>query len=144
MAELNNYSRSIEEWAKGFATLYAEPDSHRRPEEFWNATMAHISVIGESIRRAHYNNLIKASVHAFCWMCCYVEKCNTTSDPIFKVDHSLSEIVGIKFPLICGHCMEKTCQCDPMKMDAEDDKSSKYGELLKEWKNIQSSFNNFK
>ena len=143
MSEVNNNARSIEEWAKGFATLYAIPDSYRRPEEFWNATMAHISVIGESIRRTHYHDLIKAAIHTFCWMCCYVDKCNNTSDRVFKVKHSLSEIVGIKFPLICGHCGEKTCQCDPIKMDAEGDKSSKYGELLKEWKKIQPGLNNF-
>ena len=127
--------RKITDWTGGFVKLYHEPDSNRRPEEFWNATMAHVSSIGEAIRRTHYKELIKSAAHAFCWMCSYVDFCNNTEDhPLFKFENSLSEIVGLKFPGICGHCMEKHCSCKPVQMDEQQDKSAKYHELLKEWK----------
>jgi len=126
--------RKITDWTNGFMKLYNKPDSNRRPEEFWNATMAHISSIGEAIRRTHYKELIKSAAHAFCWMCSYVGSCKDSKNLLFRFENSLSEIVGLKFPGICGHCMGKRCSCKPVQMDEQKDKSAKYPELLKEWK----------
>ena len=129
--------RTVNEWAQGFRNLYSENDDKRRPEEFWNATMAHLSCIGEAIRRSHYLELMSAAAHAFCWMCCFVSKCNETDDKLFHVENNFSEIVGLKFPKICGHCGENHCSCNPVQMDDQKDKSGKYGELYNNWKDIK-------
>lgn len=126
--------RKMTDWSSGFKKLYDNPDKDRQPEEFWNATMAHLSGIGEAIRKTHYKDILKSAAHAFCWMCSYVEYCNNTEDLLFKFNHPLSEIVGLKYPGICGHCLEKTCVCYSVKMDKQKDKSAKYLDLLNEWK----------
>lgn len=129
--------RRIEDWADGFKKLYAKQDAKRTPEEFWNATMAHISGIGEAIRRVHYRELLRSAAHAFCWMTCYVRKCNETEDELFNFENNFSEIVGLKYPKKCGHCEYSFCQCDPIKMDKAKEKSAKYTSLFIEWKDIK-------
>lgn len=124
---------SIVEWTDMFTALYEETDAPRKSEEYWNAVMAHLSGIGEAIRRSHYPELLKSAASAFCWMCCYVKKCNIGEDQIFKFQHNFSEIVAFKFPRKCGHCRQPECQCDAARMDEKEDKSAKYGVLLKEW-----------
>jgi hypothetical protein len=126
-------SRSILDWTNGFAEVYKEPDSFRKPEEFWNATMAHLSGIGESIRRTHYRDLLDCAGHTFCWMCCYVACCNKTDDPVFSFKNSLSEIIGLKFPEVCGHCRKNECVCSPVMIDKQRDKSALYQELYDKW-----------
>jgi hypothetical protein len=137
MEENNLSCRTICKWTDGFALLYSGPDSNRRPEEFWNATMAHISVIGEAIRKSNYREILSAAAHAFCWMCCYIDTCRKTPDPLFRINNTFSDIVGLKFPERCGHCMHDACSCDPAKMDEQKDKSSKYSKLLKHWKKLK-------
>lgn len=122
--------RTIENWTKGFEKLYYSIDKERRPEELWNATMAHISGIGEAIRRIHYRKLLESATHVFCWMTCYVKICNESKDDIFYFQNNFSEIVGLKYPQICGHCMKKKCKCDPIAMDRRKDKAAKYKKLL--------------
>ncbi len=133
--------RKIADWTSGFRKLYHKPDSNRRPEEFWNATMAHISSIGEAIRRNHYKELIKSAAHAFSWICSYVDFCNNTEDhPLFKFKNSLSEIVGLKFPGVCGHCKKIPCGCNPVTIDEQQDKSAKYQELLSKWQREKGKY----
>lgn len=127
--------RLIKDWINEFAKLYAQSDRGRSPEEFWIATMAHCSGIGEAIRRVNYHGLMKAAAHAFCWMCCYVHYCSTKEeDLLFFCQHSLCDIVFFKFPDVCGHCRENPCKCDPFKMDRKKDKASNYKELLQKWR----------
>lgn len=120
---------TIVEWANMFKNLYAEVDAPRKPEEYWNAVMAHISSIGEAIRRSHYPELLKSAASTFCWLCSYITKCNSSDDLVFHFEDSLSEIVGLKFPTVCGHCEKSPCQCDPAQMDEETEKSAKYKRL---------------
>jgi hypothetical protein len=129
--------RTIVNWAQGFTTLYKKPDSSRKPEEFWNATMAHLSGIGEAIRRTHYLELMRSAVHTFCWMCCYISKCKTNEDKVFSLNNHFCEIVGLKFPKICGHCLSNKCVCNPVEMDSAKDKSAKYKDLYNHWKDIK-------
>lgn len=136
MPNFTNYqggSRPIAKWTEGFETLYKRPDANRRPEEFWNATMAHVSGIGEAIRRTHYRDLVKRAAHAFCWMCSYAGNCNSTTAPLFRLTHNLSEIVGFKYPNVCGHCTTNRCKCSPVEMDAKQDKTVTYEWLLQRW-----------
>ena len=126
--------RLIKEWMHDFAELYSDSDKERSPEEFWIATMSYCSVIGESIRRINYPRLMKAAAHAFCWICSYVHYCNNTEDLILHCNHTLCDIVFLKFPNVCGHCLENPCKCDPFKMDEKKDKSADYRWLLDRWK----------
>jgi hypothetical protein len=129
--------RAIEEWASGFETLYKDPDSRRSPEEFWNAAMAHISGIGEAIRRTDYRELLECAAHAFNWFLCFVKKCNSTEDFLFQIRNNFSEIVGLKYPRKCGHCEDDRCSCNPVEMDNKKDKSAKYINLYNEWRKIK-------
>lgn len=135
--EIIETGRLISDWTKNFASIYSRSDKGRGAEEFWIATMAHSSVIGESIRRVDYPQLMKAAAHTFCWMCCYVNYCNTTDDLLFYCKHSLCDIVFFKFPNVCGHCREIPCKCDPFKMDSQKDKAADYMKLLERWKDYR-------
>ncbi len=121
--------RKVQEWCTEFAELYHEVDKQRSPEELWIATMAHCSAMGEGIRRANYSEIVESAAHAFCWMCSYVNLCNNTNDLIFRFDHSLCDMVYLKFPKQCGYCETVPCSCNPAKMDAKKDKSAKYERL---------------
>lgn len=128
--------RTIKHWTKGFEKLYCLIDRKRSPEEFWNAAMAHISGIGEAIRRVHYRELLYSAAHAFCWMTCYVRKCNETEDKLFNFENNFSEIVGLKYPKVCGHCIKEKCNCDPVDIDLMKNKAVKYKKLLHKGKKI--------
>lgn len=136
-------SRSIGQWTTALKTLYREADKERTPEEFWNATMAHISKIGEAIRRTNYPVLIDAAVHAFVWMTGYVGKCNELKDDVFSIENSLSQIVAFKYPDKCGHCVRAICSCNPHEMDKKEDKSAKYSELYVDWERHEKSWNDY-
>lgn len=127
----------IENWAKKLGGLYINADSDRRPEECWNAVMAHISGIGESIRKTDYPELMANAARAFTWIVAYVHKCNNlpAEDP-FCIKNGFTEIIGLKYPHCCGHCTHKPCDCDAKKMDATQDKEAKTIKLFKEWKQI--------
>jgi len=119
-------SLTITKWTEIFHSVYGGSDRKRKPEDFWYAVMAHVSTIGESIRRGHYDSLLKSAAHAFCWMCSYVSACWNLEDDVFSLRHGLSEIVALKFPTKCGHCKGDRCACDGPTMDAQDEKSAGY------------------
>jgi len=124
---------AISQWMKWFAQVYKDVDQCRSTEDLWMATMAHCSELGEGIRRVNYPDILKSAAHAFCWMCSFVNRCNTGGDLLFSLHNSLCEMVYLKFPERCGHCMSNPCQCDPSKMDAKKDKAAKYEDLLQKW-----------
>lgn len=140
--KFNGDTLTIVKWTEKFKELYKETDKLRKSEEFWNAVLAHLSCIGEAIRKNHYPELLKAAASAFCWMCSFVSKCND-SDDIFKVHNSLPEIVGLKFPTVCGHCEHKPCICDPATIEATPDKSAKYGNLYKQGRDKHIVWNEY-
>jgi hypothetical protein len=127
----------IKDWTQAFANLYSQSDKGRTAEEFWIATMAHSSVIGETIRRLDYPELMTAAAHTFCWMCCYVDYCNKTDDLLFHCKHSLCDIVFFKYPAVCGLCQESPCKCDAPKTDSKKDKAADYKKLLQKWKGLR-------
>lgn len=126
-------ARNVKEWCDDFGKLYRQVDDTRKPEDLWVATMGHCSAVGEGIRRVNYNDLISSAAHAFCWMCSYINLCNNTQDLLFRFDHSLCEIVYLKYPRKCGYCNEVPCKCNPYKMDEKQDKAARYEVLLKIW-----------
>ncbi len=132
-------SRLIDEWVEEFKDLYFKHDKNRTPKEIWLATMGHCSAMGEAIRRDHYTALLEAASHAFCWICSYITKCNETDNLIFKIDASFSEIIGFKYPQICGHCKQAECRCRPIEIDEKKDKAAQYRELYNYWKNLNFS-----
>ena len=103
------------------------------------AVMAHLSVIGEAIRRTDHKALLKAAAHTFCWMCSYVAKCNESVDSVFHIKNDLSRLISLKFPNICGHCRQPRCVCDAVDMDQQEDKAAKYDELLYHEKHMKWS-----
>ena len=113
-------------------------DLCRRPEEFWNATMAHLSGVGEAIRKTHYPELLEKSAHAFCWICSFVRRLNDMVDPMFSLDASLSDIVGFKYPKVCGHCFEPRCECLSIEREKSIKKTFNYEKLLQEYSAIKS------
>src|SRR4030042_4485263 len=124
----------IGQWIAEFAKLYARNDKGRVAEEYWRATMAHCSTIGESIRSGDYQQLMKAAAHTFCWLCCYVNHCNKTDDQLFRINDSLCDIVFLKYPSVCGHCKGNPCNCDAFKTESKKDKGADYKYLLRQWK----------
>jgi NTP pyrophosphatase (non-canonical NTP hydrolase) len=122
---------SVNDWMKVFKELYSKADSERTPEQMWIAVMAHTSEIGESIRKFAFESLLKSATHTFCWLCSFVNKCKAMpNDDIFCISESLPGIVSLKYPGVCGHCTEKPCKCDPVRMEGEKDKSAVYTDLL--------------
>ncbi len=129
--------RKIKDWCQIFADIYISPDSNRTPEQMWIAVVAHSSTIGECVRRYFFSDLMTAASHAFCWLCSFINRCNTLeSDNIFSFSDSLCEIVSLKYPLVCGHCEEAKCHCSPIEIDKKKDKSARYGNLLKKWEGV--------
>lgn len=135
--------RSIKEWMAVFSELYSQADSKRTPEQMWIAVMAHTSSIGESIRRVAFQSLLDSAAHTFCWLCSFVNKCNALQDDIFSITETVCGIVSLKYPGVCGHCKQNTCQCDPVKMDKEEDKSASYKDLFDRRKRILKSFEGY-
>jgi len=129
-------ARKISDWMRIFQELYSDPDLKRTPEQIWLAIMAHCSLIGESIRKVNFLDLLKNAAHMFCWLCSYVNKCNQTKNSVFSFTEDLSELVSLKYPLVCGHCKEARCHCDPTIMDEKKDKAADYKELLRRRKGI--------
>ncbi len=134
---------TVKEWQSIFAELYLETDKNRRPEQIWIAIMAHASQMGESIRTFKFFELIKSAAHTFCWLCSFINRCNTEDDPVFALDESLSGIVSLKYPLICGHCKGNECKCDPISMDKAKDKAARYTELFEKRKGILTSVEDY-
>lgn len=136
--------RSIKDWMELFKELYSQADSKRTPEQMWIAVMAHTSSIGESIRKIAFESLLKSAAHTFCWLCSFVNKCNSLpEDDMFSISESLCGIVSLKYPNACGHCTQSPCGCDPVKMEREQNKSAKYTELLERRKRDWGSFKNY-
>lgn len=123
----------ISKWASALDKLYEDPDSKRSPEEIWIAAMAHCSSIGEAMRKSDLLELMRFAARAFSWMLSFSIKCAKTKDILFRCNNNFCEMVYLKFPDLCGHCTESTCQCKPVDMDAEKDKAGKYRKLLEKW-----------
>jgi hypothetical protein len=123
-------TNSIKDWMDIFSDIYKAADADRTPEQIWIAIMAHASKIGESIRTFSIQELSKSSAHTFCWLCSFINKCNTQEHNIFSLNETLSSIVTLKYPGVCGHCRKNVCVCDSVTMDKGKDKSAAYTELL--------------
>ena len=130
---IHSNSLSIEWWATKLYEVYEAKMNIRKPEEFWMNVLTHISGVGESIRRANYEDLLYHAAHAFSWMICYIKKCNISDDGFFRIKHNLTEIVGLKYPAECGYCQGKPCHCDPIRMDQLEDKAAQYEILHGSW-----------
>ena len=121
---------AINQWMGVFQALYENVDSNRSPVEMWVAATAHFSAVGEAIRRMHFADLMYAAAHAFCWMCSFVLACQRAKGTVFSLNESFSGIVTCKYPLVCGHCKQAHCHCNPQLMDSKINKASRYRELL--------------
>jgi hypothetical protein len=129
--EVEESHTKIKDWQKVFYELYSQADSNRTPEQMWIAVTAHTSSIGENIRKVAFEKLLNSAAHTFCWLCSFVNKCNgLKKDDIFSISESLCGIVSLKYPNKCGHCGQLPCNCDPEKMEGEEDKLARYRELL--------------
>lgn len=130
----NKKSVTIPEWSKIMWNIYSDCDRSLKPENAWLPVMAHLSEVGEVIRRSHWEDLFRAASFAFSWMCSNVNLCRDIPLCVFSIDHNLSEIVALKYPRRCGHCMCSPCNCNSIEMDEASDKAGKYMELYKEWR----------
>jgi len=139
----NKESRKIWKWMEIFKDLYAQSDSRRTPEQMWIAVMAHSSQIGESIRKFAFDDLLYYAAHTFCWLCSFVNKCNSLHDDIFSIKETLSGIVSLKYPKVCGLCKNSICECDPVKVEEPKNKAADYKELLCLRKEILKSFEDY-
>ena len=81
--------RKIKDWMTIFSDIYSEADADRSPEQIWIAIMAHTSSIGESIRTVSFERLLNSAAHTFCWLCSFVNKCNTLENDIFSLKESV-------------------------------------------------------
>lgn len=121
---------TITEWMDVFQKLYEPVDSPRSPLQMWVAATAHFSGIGEAIRRMHFTDLMQSAAHAFCWMCSFVLACRRAKGTVFELTESFSDLVACKYPLVCKHCREKSCRCNPKTMDQVKNKGAHYRKLL--------------
>jgi len=133
----------IKDWERIFSDLYSEADSKRTPEQMWVAIMAHTSQIGESLRKGAFESLLNYAAHTFCWLCSFINKCNTLADDVFSIKESLCEIVCLKYPSVCGHCRHKPCACDPVTMEKERNKSAEYKTLLDDRRQVLRSWQDY-
>lgn len=143
MKVYKNKEMKIKDWMELFKELYSQADSKRMPEQMWIAVMAHTSSIGESIRKFAFESLLNSAAHTFCWLCSFVNKCNTLQDDIFSITESLCGIVSLKYPLACGLCQNNPCTCDPVRMEGEKDKSALYSQLFDKRERILASFEGY-
>lgn len=118
-------------------------DSKRTPEQMWTAVMAHTSVIGESVRKVAFHEIVKAAASTFCWLASFTNRCSGLEQNIFSINHSLCEIVSLKYPNVCGHCLHKPCECKPLEKELIPDKTVQYNECYTEWKLIADSVNTY-
>ncbi len=130
---VDDISVPIGQWSEKLYDVYSSRMEKRQPEEFWMNVLAHLSGIGEAIRKTHYDDLIYHASHALSWMICYVGKCNSNDDQFFHITNNLTELVGLKYPTECGHCEKRPCLCDAIGMDEVSDKAAKYGNLYNKW-----------
>ncbi len=121
---------SITDWTEKFKAIYGENDKEKNIEQIWIALSAHCSAIGESIRKYDFTELLDEAAHSFCWMCTYINKCNSLEDSVFGFSESLSDIISFKYPVVCGHCHISPCRCEPKIMDGGKDKAAGYRRLL--------------
>lgn len=135
--------KSIAEWESVFAHIYTDVDSKRTTEQMWTAVMAHTSVIGESVRKVAFHDIIKAASSTFCWLASFTSKCSRLENNIFTINHSLSQIVSYKNPKVCGRCLRSVCECEPLEMDLIQDKAGQYDNLFNEWKQIKNSVDDY-
>lgn len=134
---------SISNWEAVFSHIYTEVDSKRTPEQMWTAVMAHTSVVGESVRKVAFHDILTAASSTFCWLASFTNKCSNLENNIFTINHSLSQIVSFKYPNVCGLCRRLPCICEPLKMEKIKDKSGQYNELIKLWKLIEKSVDEY-
>ena len=137
--QVNTEGKPITDWMQVFSKLYSTPDAGRTPEQIWVAVMAHASAMGECVRRYAFRELLGKAAHEFCWLCSFVNRCNELSDDIFSLSASLSGIVSLKYPLVCGRCESKPCGCHSAEEDEKPDKSARYERLLQTRKDILAS-----
>lgn len=138
-------NQPIHKWQKQFNVLYGKIDLQRKPEDFWLAIIDHFSQIGESIRKLDYPATLKKASHAFAWMCEFVNFCNKSEKyPEFLLNNlNLSEIIGLKYPLVCGHCGEKQCACNAKIMEEIDDKSTRAQNLYEIFKTVKDEIKEY-
>jgi len=135
--------RTISEWCRDFHTLFGHADTGRRTEEFWLATMAYCSSMGEAIRRMNHPDLLFSAAHTFCWICSFVTHISQLrpleSELLFHWPPGLSDTVFLKYPGLCGHCLSRPCKCASQEVDRKKNKGAHYRELLKYWKTYRKS-----
>jgi len=124
--------RSLTQWGEVFEQLYAEKDQARSPVDLWTAAYAHFSHMGEAIRKVHFEELLGAATHAFCWLCSFVLGCRRRERSVFWLQEGLAGVVAMKYPLCCGHCGHQPCNCNPLDMDAHHDKAADYRARLED------------
>jgi hypothetical protein len=135
--------RTIESWMRVFGKLYGRVDANRTPAGMWIAATAHFTTIGEAIRSMHFADLMQGAAHAFCWMCSFVLACQKAKGTVFFLDETFSALVASKYPLVCGHCQEAYCHCNPQLMDRTKNKAAKYKELLKLRTQLSGAYENY-
>lgn len=123
---------TVTEWTEVFKKLYSDQDKARSPADLWTAAYAHFSAMGEHIRRMDFYDLMNVSAtHAFCWFCSFFTKCEGLQSDVFHLkESSLSDVIALKYPGVCGHCREKHCICRPIEQDEKRDKAALYKQLL--------------
>lgn len=134
---------TIQKWMEVFGTIYGEVDSRRSPTEIWVGATSHFSTIGEAIRRMHFADLMGAAAHAFCWMCSFVDACQKEQATVFALRDSFSSIVACKYPLVCKHCRESPCHCNPQSMDKVGNKGAQYKDLIQRRKLLDDAPNTY-
>jgi len=143
--QIGHSEKSIEDWMVVFDRIYGEVNKARSPAQMWLSVMAHCSAMGEGIRTVHYEDVLREAAHAFEWMCAFVTKLNALPENhVFSFRAPFSDIIAIKYPNVCGHCVSSPCRCNTVEMDAQADKAGRYSKLYSRWKQHIESWRTFK
>ena len=129
------YEQTLGAWCEALSDVYGKSNEGRSPEMIWAACAAHASALGEAIRQVEYTEVLKQAAYTFTWMCAFVTCLQDPKTPaVWRIKDSFAAIVAMKYPGVCGHCIEEKCKCDHYEMASRRDKSVNLTKLHKKWK----------
>ncbi len=112
------FEQPVSEWEQAFAMLYEHRMVGRTLGEVWLGALGGFSGMAQAIRRSEYQSLATSAAEALQWVCLFTYGCShSRAGSTLHISNSLSEIVAISYPGVCGRCQSVPCACDSLAID---------------------------
>ena len=118
----NVFSYSLDEWARGVYHVYETPNSKRTLFDMWMSVLETASEVAEALRKPAYEDALSALAYNFAWFCAFHQKCQRDREP-YLIPESLSDVIALKYPNLCGHCELNKCACGNRRIEMEEKKN---------------------